>query len=47
MADFARKKIIGSGKGYIRILDRKWLEETNGVETRAFSAGRRAQYGHS
>ena len=23
MADFARKKIIGSGKGYIRILDRK------------------------
>ncbi|MDO8703840.1 MAG: helix-turn-helix domain-containing protein [Sulfuricaulis sp.] len=28
MADFARKKIIGNGKGFIRILDRKWLEET-------------------
>jgi CRP/FNR family transcriptional regulator len=31
MADFARKKIIGSGKGYIRILDRKWLEEITGA----------------
>lgn len=47
MADFTRKKIIGSGKGYIRILDRKWLEETNGVENKASSAGRRAQSGQS
>jgi CRP-like cAMP-binding protein len=31
MADFARKKIIDSGKGFIRILDRKWLGETAGV----------------
>jgi hypothetical protein len=31
MADFARKKIIESGKGFIRILDRKWLGETAGV----------------
>ncbi|MCR4331603.1 MAG: helix-turn-helix domain-containing protein [Sulfuricaulis sp.] len=47
MADFARKKIIGSGKGYIRILDRKWLEETNGVENKTSGAGRRAQSGQS
>ncbi len=46
MADFARKKIIGNGKGYIRILNRKWLEETNGVENKASGAGRRAQSGH-
>lgn len=32
MADFARKKIIGSGRGFIRILDRKWLEEINGIK---------------
>ncbi|MDH3513750.1 MAG: Crp/Fnr family transcriptional regulator [Gammaproteobacteria bacterium] len=31
MADFSRKNIIGSGRGFIRILDRKWLEEINGV----------------
>jgi CRP-like cAMP-binding protein len=31
MADFARRKIIESGKGFIRILDRKWLGETAGV----------------
>ena len=47
MADFARKKIIGNGKGYIRILDRKWLEATNGVENKTPTAGRRAQSGHS
>jgi hypothetical protein len=47
MADFARKKIIGNGKGFIRILDRKWLEETNGVENKASSAGRRALSGPS
>jgi CRP/FNR family transcriptional regulator len=46
MADFSRKKIIGSGKGYIRILDRKWLEGTNGVENKT-SVGKRAQSGHS
>ena len=47
MADFARKKIIGSGKGYIRVLDRKWLEETNGVGNKASGTGRRTQSGHS
>jgi hypothetical protein len=31
MADFARKKIIESGKGFIRILDRKWLEGITGA----------------
>lgn len=31
MADFTRKKIIGSGKGYIRIFDRQRLREINGV----------------
>ena len=47
MADFARKKIIGSGKGYIRILDRNWLEETNVIEKKTIIAGKRSLAGHS
>ena len=47
MADFVRKKIIGSGKGYIRVLDRKWLEATNGVGNKVSSVGRRALSGQS
>ena len=31
MADFARKNIIGSGRGFIRILNRERLEEINGI----------------
>ncbi|BAV32558.1 transcriptional regulator [Sulfuricaulis limicola] len=47
MADFARRKIIGSGKGYIRILDRKWLGETAGVRNDSTAAGLRVVAGHS
>ena len=46
MADFARKKIIGNGKGYIRILDRKWLEELTGIENGKPDAAPRTLSGH-
>lgn len=45
MADFTRKKIIGSGKGYIRVIDRKWLEEIAGIGNGISGAARRAQSG--
>jgi hypothetical protein len=35
------------GTSVRRILDRKWLEEANGVENKASSAGRRALSGQS
>ncbi|HEU5339234.1 MAG TPA: helix-turn-helix domain-containing protein, partial [Sulfuricaulis sp.] len=42
MADFARKKLIGSGRGFIRILDRKRLEEINGIDVNTTGHPRRA-----
>ncbi|HEY5683628.1 MAG TPA: Crp/Fnr family transcriptional regulator [Sulfuricaulis sp.] len=42
MADFARKKLIGSGRGFIRILDRKRLEEINGIDVNTAGHPRRA-----
>jgi hypothetical protein len=47
MADFARRKIIESGKGFIRILDRKWLGETAGIGNDSTGAAPRVVSGHS
>ncbi|MEW6330645.1 MAG: Crp/Fnr family transcriptional regulator [Pseudomonadota bacterium] len=47
MADFARKKVIESGKGFIRILDRHWLGETAGAGDGSTAAGPRLASGHS
>jgi CRP/FNR family transcriptional regulator len=47
MADFARKKVIESGKGFIRILDRNWLGEAAGAGNGSTGAGPRVASGHS